>query len=86
MPGALQEKLSEGTTFLSTLPSELNERLKYLNNNRQLRVDYQHLKDKLNKWVADVDKMLQKDTTGANFDSLMKDLENHNVRNNFSCQ
>ncbi|KAK6636175.1 hypothetical protein RUM43_009828 [Polyplax serrata] len=84
LPGALQEKLSEGTTFLSTLPSELNERLKYLNNNRQMRVDYQHLKDKLNKWVADVDKMLQKDTTGANFDSLMKDLENHNIF--FSCE
>lgn len=84
LPGALLEKLSEANSFLATLPDELKERAKYLENNRQLRIEYQILKDKLHKWIKEAEEKMQKDSSGVDFESVSSDLENHKAF--FSCE
>ena len=79
LPGALLEKISEGNGFLTTLPPELDDRLKYLNNNKQLRIDYQGLKGKFYDWTKNAEKKIQKGSSGVDFDSVQKDLDNHKV-------
>lgn len=79
LPGALQEKLSEGNSLLTTLPAEVSDRLNYLESNRNLRLEYKSLKDKLEKWIQEADQKVQKGHLGVDFDSLFADLEDHKV-------
>lgn len=84
LPGSLLEKLSEANSLLSSLPVELNDRLKYLENNKQLRIDYQTLKEKLHKWINEAEEKIQKGRFGVDFESVFADLEEHKVSKKFS--
>ena len=79
MPGSLMEQLSEANSLLTTLPQELEERGKYLETNKQLRLEYAALKDKLYAWVKEADGKLQCGKFGVDFENVIRDLEEHKV-------
>lgn len=79
MPGSLMEQLSEANSLLTTLPQELEERGKYLETNRQLRLDYAALKENLHAWVKEADAKLQSGKFGVDFENVVRDLEEHKV-------
>lgn len=71
------EKFSEANSLLSVLPQELEERGRYLINNRQMRLDYSALKDRLNAWVKDAESRLGPASRGIDFEHVVRDLEEH---------
>jgi nesprin-1 len=73
------EQLSEANSLLTTLPQELEERRKYLETNRQLRLDYAALKENLHAWVKEADAKLQSGKSGVDFENVIRDLEEHKV-------
>lgn len=79
MPGSLMEQLSEANSLLASLPQELEERGKYLETNQQLRLEYAALKDNLHAWVKEADAKLQSGKHGVDFESVIRDLEEHKV-------
>ena len=79
MPGSLREMLSEAVSLLSSLPREMEDRGSYLDNNLQMRVDYNVLSDKLHGWVREADIRLQSDKDGLDFENILSDLEEHKV-------
>jgi hypothetical protein len=79
MPGSLMEQLSEANSLLTTLPQELEERGKYLETNQQLRLDYAALKENLYAWVKEADAKLQGGKLGVDFESVLRELEEHKV-------
>ncbi|XP_068085330.1 muscle-specific protein 300 kDa [Anabrus simplex] len=79
MPSSLMEQLSEANSLLSTLPRELEERGKYLETNRQLRLEYAGLKDRLHTWVRDAEQRLKADSQGVDFQNIIRDLEEHKI-------
>lgn len=79
MPGSLMEQMSEANSLLSTLPQELEERGKYLETNRQLRLEYAALKENVYAWVKEADSKLQCGKHGVDFESVIRDLEQHKV-------
>ncbi|CAG2069146.1 unnamed protein product, partial [Timema podura] len=79
MPSSLLEQLSEANSLLNSLPRELEERGKYLEANRQLRLDYAALKDRLHAWVVEAQERLQKGAAGVDFQNVVADLEEHKM-------
>ncbi|XP_063222936.1 muscle-specific protein 300 kDa isoform X4 [Bacillus rossius redtenbacheri] len=79
MPGSLMEKLSEAALLLNTLPRELEERGKYLQANRQMRLDHALLKDRLHAWVRDAEAKLQEGASGVDFHNIVAHLQDHQV-------
>lgn len=79
MPSSLQEMLSEANSLLSTLPRELEERGKYLHDNRQYRLDYAALNSKLNTWVKEANNKLAVGKDGVDFENIITDLEEHKI-------
>jgi nesprin-1 len=73
------EQLSEANSLLASLPQELEERGKYLETNQQLRLEYAGLKDNLHAWVKEADAKLQSGKHGVDFESVIRDLEEHKV-------
>nr|XP_022915902.1 nesprin-1 isoform X7 [Onthophagus taurus] len=79
MPGSLIEKLSEASSLLQSLPRELEERKKYLENNKALREEYEALKLKLYNWVKEAEIRLQSNKDGVDFANIVSDLEEHKI-------
>ena len=79
LPGSLVEKLSEATSLLQSLPRELEEREKYLQNNKSLRESYDELKEKLYAWVREAEIRLQSNKDGVDFSNILSDLEEHKI-------
>nr|CAD7429520.1 unnamed protein product [Timema monikensis] len=79
MPTSLLEQLSEANSLLNSLPRELEERGRYLEANRQLRLDYAALKDRLHAWVVEAQERLQKGAAGVDFQNVVADLEEHKM-------
>ncbi|XP_044734627.1 nesprin-1 [Chrysoperla carnea] len=79
MPGSLLEQLSEASSLLQTLPREMEEREKYLENNKQLRVDYFVLVEKLKSWVREAEIRLETGKDGVDFLNIVSDLEEHKI-------
>lgn len=79
MPSALLEMLSEGRSLLTSLPQELEDREKYLLQNRDSRLEYMKLVSKFNDWVHEAELRLQSTQHGIDYHSLLNDLEEHKV-------
>lgn len=79
MPGSLQEQLSEASSLLSSLPRELDERRKYLENNRLMREEYAKQTAKLFDWVKEAEIRLSTHQNGVDFENIMTDLEEHKI-------
>lgn len=79
MPSSLQEQLSEANSLLSSLPRELEEREKYLENNKEKRIHYAALKQKLYDWVKEAEIRLANNREGVDFENILTDLEEHRI-------
>lgn len=53
------ECLSEASSFLNTIPKELQDRQTYLNINKDYRVEYDQLKDKFIMWINEAKQKLK---------------------------
>nr|CAD7570990.1 unnamed protein product [Timema californicum] len=80
MPSSLLEQLSEANSLLNSLPRELEERGKYLEANRQLRLDYAALKDRLHAWVVEAQERLQKGAMFFSTEPAMKELVSQQIQ------
>lgn len=79
MPSSLLEQLSEANSLLSSLPRELDEREKYLEENKSLRENYAALGEKLSDWVKEAEIRLQGGRDGVDFENIFSDLEEHRI-------
>lgn len=79
MPSSLVEMLSEGRSLVSSLPQELEERKKYLINNRNSRLEYMKLVSQFKDWLHDAEDRLQVGKHGIDYENLTRDLEDHKV-------
>jgi len=53
------ECLSEASSFLNTIPKELQDRYNYLNNNKDYRLEYEQLKDNFLLWLGEAKQKLK---------------------------
>jgi len=79
MPSSLLEMLSEGRSLVASLPHELEEREKYLKNNRDSRLEYMQLVAKFNDWVHEAELRLQNSQHGIDYEHLVHDLDEHKI-------
>lgn len=79
MPGSLMEMISEGKSLIAVLPNELEEREKYLLNNKQHRLDYMMLVAKFNDWIHEAEIRLQNGNHGVDYENILTDLEEHKI-------
>ncbi|KAF2357498.1 Spectrin repeat [Trinorchestia longiramus] len=78
LPYILQERISEANMVLSTYPLELDSRLKYLNDAKMLRVDYEEFSTKISDWVTNAKSRLESGDA-TDFESLSSELDDHYV-------
>ena len=78
IPYILQERISEANMIVSTYPLELESRLKYLNDAKMLRVDYEEFSTKIKDWVDTAKQRLENKKCG-DFDDLSAELNDHNL-------
>lgn len=77
IPGTLLEMISEGNSLKTSLPAELANREKYLQDNKKNRQQYLQLVEKLNLWVNEANIRLNMGKNGTDFENIESDLEEH---------
>ncbi|CAG9785832.1 unnamed protein product [Diatraea saccharalis] len=77
VPGSLLEMVSEGNSLKTSLPAELTNREKYLQDNKKNRQQYLQLVEKLNIWVNEANIRLDMGKNGTDFENIEADLEEH---------
>ncbi|XP_024081429.1 nesprin-1 [Cimex lectularius] len=78
LPDILQERLSEASSLLNIIPKQLKEREKYLEENKNYRLNYEGLREKLFKWAENSNKQLQSSNQGFNIKEMQNLLNHHN--------
>ncbi|XP_066158002.1 muscle-specific protein 300 kDa isoform X10 [Euwallacea fornicatus] len=79
LPGSLQEQLSEANSLINSLPRELQEQAKYLEDNKKFREEYDQLKEKLYAWIKEADSRLNLHKDGVDFENIFTALEEHKI-------
>lgn len=79
LPGSLVEMISEGRSLMATLPDELEEREKYLNDSKKHRIEYISLVAKFKDWIHEAEIRLQNGNHGVDFENILGDLEEHKI-------
>lgn len=77
VPGTLLEMVSEGNSLQTSLPAELANREKHLQDNKKYRQQYQQMVEKLNIWVNEAGIRLDMGKNGTDFENIELDLEEH---------
>lgn len=77
VPGSLQEMVSVAQFLKNSLPDELKDREKYLQDNKKYRQQYIQLVEKLNIWVNESSIRLDMGKNGTDFENIEADLEEH---------
>jgi len=74
------ECLSEASSFLNTIPKELQDRQTYLNINKDYRIEYEKLKDKFTLWINEAKQKLKSvEENKPDYTSIISDLDNLQV-------
>jgi nesprin-1 len=79
LPPTLVEKLSETRLLLKTLPADLMERQKYLDENKSLRQQYEDSVGGINGWIQDARKRLAVSEGGVDFENILPTISEHKV-------
>lgn len=79
LPGSLVEMISEGRSLMATLPDELDEREKYLNDSKKHRIEYINLVGKFKAWIHEAEIRLQNGNHGVDFVNILSDLDEHKI-------
>lgn len=77
VPGSLLEMLSDGNSLKTSLPAELANREKHLQDNKKYRQQYQQMVEKLNLWVNEASIRIGMGKNGTDFEHIESDLEEH---------
>lgn len=77
VPGSLLEMLSDGNSLKTSLPAELANREKHLQDNKKYRQQYQQMVEKLNLWVNEASIRIGMGKNGTDFENIESDLEEH---------
>lgn len=77
VPGSLLEMLSDGNSLKTSLPAELANREKHLQDNKKYRQQYQQMVEKLNLWVNEASVRIGMGKNGTDFENIESDLEEH---------
>lgn len=77
VPGSLIEMVSEANSLQTSLPAELANREKYLQDNKKHRQQYLQLVEKFNIWVNEAAIRLDMGKNGTDFENIESDLEEH---------
>jgi hypothetical protein len=81
------ECLSEASSFLNTIPKELQDRQTYLNINKDYRIDYEQLKDKFMMWINEAKQKLKSAEEDKNdYTSIVSNLEHLQVYKLYSTK
>lgn len=74
------ECLSEASSFLNTIPKELQDRQNYLNINKDYRLEYEELKKKMMLWINEANQKLKSAEANKNdCKHIVSNLENLKV-------
>lgn len=74
------ECLSEASSFLNTIPKELQDREDYLNTNIKYRQEYEQLKDKFISWTNEAKlKIKSAEEYKKDYKNIVSNLENMKV-------
>lgn len=74
------ESLSEASSFLNTIPKELQDRQTYLNINKDYRIDYEQLKDEFTLWINEAKQKLKfVEENKPDYTSIISNLEHLQV-------
>lgn len=77
MSGMVENVLNLANALLHSMPIELKERKQYLEQNRNHRLEYDSLVERLHSWVEEAQQKLRSTESGVDFMSVQKDLEEH---------
>ena len=77
LPPSLIEQVNEARLLNRTVPEELRNRLKYLEDNKNLREQLNHGLESLLKWVNEAESKLPSSDAGINFETLQRELKDH---------
>lgn len=77
VPGTLLEMVSDANSLKTSLPAELANREKYLQENKKYRQQYAQLVEKLNIWVNEANIRLDMGKNGTDFENIEGDLDEH---------
>lgn len=76
-PSSLLEMVSEANSLKTSLPAELANREKYLQDNKKHRQQYIQLVEKLTIWINEATIRLDMGKNGTDFENIESDLEEH---------
>lgn len=77
LPSQLRGNIASATALLSSLPAEMEDRKLYLERNKELRLEYDSLVERLNSWIEEAQIKLRTFEAGIDFENLEADLEEH---------
>lgn len=77
LPSSAAETVSTGRSLLKSLPKEVAERKKYLDNNKDYRLSYIQLVAEFNNWVDSVESEFVNDNDDIDFENIKGIMEKH---------
>ena len=77
IPANVFEMLSTASALIQAMPRDLEERKQYLENNKNFRLQYDSLVERLNNWIEEAQIKLRPLDSGVDFVNLSTDLEEH---------
>ena len=76
MPASVAKVLSSASALLQSMPNDLADRRQYLENNKQHRLHYDSLVERLNSWVEEAQLKLRSNG-GVDFANVAGELDEH---------
>jgi hypothetical protein len=77
LPPTLVEKLSETRLLIKTFPIELQERQKYLDDNKSIRTQHEDTVTNINSWIQDAKSRLSGSEGGVDFENIFANISAH---------
>lgn len=77
LPSSVADTVSVGRSLLKSLPKEVAERKKYLDNNKDYRLNYIQQVAELNNWVDSVENEFVNDNDDIDFENIKDLMEKH---------
>lgn len=77
LPPTLAEKLSETRLLLKTFPAELQERAKYLEDNKALRKQFEEVASAVESWITEAKTKLQSTSGGLDMENIYANISAH---------
>ncbi|CAH1403532.1 unnamed protein product [Nezara viridula] len=78
LPDTLQERLSEASSLLHSLPVQLKDREQYLLDNKKFRITYNGLRQNFFDWIDNAERKLEIGKDGIDIGEIQNLLDDHN--------